>query len=32
VADKYGGGTSSPKGVEVDGNRGMREEDISYEA
>jgi hypothetical protein len=32
VADKYGGGISSPIGVEADGNRGMRDEDISYEA
>jgi hypothetical protein len=32
VADKYGGGTSYPIGVETDDNRGMRDEDISYEA
>jgi hypothetical protein len=32
VADKYGGGTSYPIGVETDDNRGMWDEDISYEA
>jgi hypothetical protein len=32
VADKYGGGISSPIGAEADGNRGMRDEDISHEA
>jgi hypothetical protein len=32
VADKYGGGISSPIGAEADGNRGMRDQDISYEA
>jgi hypothetical protein len=32
VADKYGGEISSPIGAEADGNRGMRDEDIPYEA
>jgi hypothetical protein len=32
VVDKYGGGISSPIGAEADGNRGMRDEVISYEA
>jgi hypothetical protein len=32
VADKYGGGTSYPTGMEADDNRGMGDEDIPYEA
>jgi hypothetical protein len=32
VADKFGEGASSSTGAKVDGNMGMRDEDVSYEA